>query len=314
VQVSPTILHESDLSGSEHQAVADGFQFSAQWDAASLTNTGLSYHDVQLPSYNMSEYYWIYLDPLGEIRLSQATTSALDSNSVSTTVTLDLADLSSPYGSVHNRQKQQVGHRVALNVLATGYGKKGVNTGPSFAGASTSAAGGLKPAYTCRVQRTCMPLGCPTLLLLSPHIMPHAAEGLVVEVHTDTVAGAGGGKMGGSNDCTKCCAESAFEISADGKVWVRTAAPPGQPAAPNAAGIVRLTLAGTFTPNTTKWVRYVVTTLSSFFRCLHKPFFARSVMEEDACCCFCSTVCNRTSVCAREPQTCWLDASTRVTQ
>ena len=67
------------------------------WRAAWGIN--FTYHAVQLPSINMSEYTWIYIDSLGEMRMSQSGTDA-DIAGATTTVTLDLADLTSPFGSV----------------------------------------------------------------------------------------------------------------------------------------------------------------------------------------------------------------------
>ena len=87
----------------------------------------LSFHLVQLPSFNYSEYLWIYKSPLGEMRLSQQATAS-DLPGVTRTVTVDLADLKSPYTSVHNRQKQAVARRVTLNVLANAYGQRLVPT------------------------------------------------------------------------------------------------------------------------------------------------------------------------------------------
>ena len=72
-------------------------QMVRAWRAAWGTN--FTYHAVQLPSINMSEYTWIYIDSLGEMRLSQSDTDA-DIAGATTTVTLDLADLKSPFGSV----------------------------------------------------------------------------------------------------------------------------------------------------------------------------------------------------------------------
>ena len=71
-------------------------QMVGAWRAAWGTN--FTFHAVQLPSINMSEYTWIYIDSLGEMRLSQSDTDA-DIPSATTTVTLDLADLKSPFGS-----------------------------------------------------------------------------------------------------------------------------------------------------------------------------------------------------------------------
>jgi hypothetical protein len=148
----------------------------------------LTYHLVQLPSYNMSNYWWIYLDPLGEIRLSQSsTTFALPG--VTSAVTIDLADLHSPYGSVHNRQKQQVAHRVALGALSVGY-HRSVNTGPIVDSIDQQGQ-------------------------LSPNVI----------IKTDV---SGVGAFNGSVDCTLCCSQSPFEVSVDGKTWVRvlTQSPP----------------------------------------------------------------------------------------
>ena len=95
------------------------------WGAA------LTFHLIQLPSFNMSEFAYTFVDSLGEMRLSQIGTIK-DLIGVTTTVTIDLADLHSPWGSVHNRQKQIVGRRAALHALATGYGQHGLNTGPTL--------------------------------------------------------------------------------------------------------------------------------------------------------------------------------------
>lgn len=149
----------------------------------------MTFHAVQLPSLNMTEYYWIYIDyatALGQMRLSQSGVGD-DVRGVTTTVTVDLADLHSPYGSVHNRQKQQVGHRVALNALSTAYGSNFTNTGPTLKDVKAVAAGNI------------------TVLI-------------------STAGGGGGGAyFNGSHDCIKCCSESAFEVSTDGRTWVRVA-------------------------------------------------------------------------------------------
>lgn len=193
-------------------------QLLRTWQAA--WGSHLTFHDVQLPSFNMSEYWWIYLDALGEMRLSQAETKAQNPEMVSTTVTIDLADLHSPYGSVHNQQKQEVGRRVALNVLRTGYGQR-LNVGPNLKGLQHSSNNG---------------------------------SSIVVQVATDTAADAGAGVLAGTHDCTKCCAESAFETSPDGVAWSRTI-PPAQPkpGAGGVAGSVEILLEST---GLVKWVRY----------------------------------------------------------
>lgn len=155
------------------------------WRAAWGAN--LTFHAVQLPSLNMTEYTWIYLDwqtALGEMRLSQAATMA-DTAGTTVAVTLDLADLSSPFGSVHNRQKQEVGRRLALNALATAYGRS-VNTGPTL-----------------------------------ESVTQVASSGVVVTVNTKT---GDGGFFNGSHDCIQCCEQSPFELSIDGSVWTRVTA------------------------------------------------------------------------------------------
>eukprot|EP01052_Picozoa_sp_SAG31_P025931 SAG31_NODE_2311_length_5958_cov_4.534221_1_plen_199_part_00 len=176
-------------------------QMVEAWRVA-WNNPSLSYHLVQLPSYNMSEYTWIYLDPLGEMRLSQSDTD-IDLNGTTTTVTIDLADLHSPFGSVHNRQKQEVGRRVALNVLSSVYKTK-CNTGPTFKSGTVVAANN-------------------TLVL------------------TIATAATGAGQYNGSHDCVQCCTQSSFEASADGETWLRLT-PQGAPVAVAGKGAVELTL------------------------------------------------------------------------
>jgi sialate O-acetylesterase len=148
----------------------------------------LTFHAVQLPSLNMTEFAWIYIDPqrsLGQMRLSQAATMR-DVPRTTLAVTIDLADLHSPFGSVHNRQKQEVGRRLALNALATVYARS-VNTGPTLKTVAQAANKG----------------------------------GLLVTISSKT---AGIGHFSGSNDCIECCAQSAFEVSTDGSVWSRAKA------------------------------------------------------------------------------------------
>ena len=95
------------------------------WGAA------LTFHLVQLPSFNMSEFAYTYVDSLGEMRLGQASTDQ-DVRGTTTAITIDLWDLRSPWGSVHNRQKQIVGRRAALHALATAYCRHELNTGPTL--------------------------------------------------------------------------------------------------------------------------------------------------------------------------------------
>ena len=95
--------------------------FRQAWGAA------LTFHLVQLGSFNMTEFAYTYVDSLGEMRLSQAG-SEKDMAGVSATVSIDLADLRSPWGSVHNRQKEIVGRRAARHALATAYGPSSTTT------------------------------------------------------------------------------------------------------------------------------------------------------------------------------------------
>jgi sialate O-acetylesterase len=178
----------------------------------------LAFHAVQLPSLNMTEFAWIYVDPdrsLGQMRLSQAATTQ-DVARTTIAVTIDLADLHSPFGSVHNRQKQEVGRRLALNALATSYGRGALNTGPNLQSVTRAATSG----------------------------------DLVVTVSTKTAAG----HFNGSIDCIECCAQSAFEVSTDGSVWSRVGA---VEVAPKATGgnTVKITV-GTAALPRVKWLRY----------------------------------------------------------
>jgi hypothetical protein len=144
----------------------------------------MSFHAVQLPSLNMTEDSWIYIDwetSLGEMRLSQAGTVE-DVPGATLAVTIDLADLHSPLGSVHNRQKQEVGRRLALNALAVAYGRKHINTGPKLKSVTRVVDGNI-----------------------------------VVQISSAS------GDFIGSNDCIQCCGESAFEASIDGRAWHRVA-------------------------------------------------------------------------------------------
>ena len=173
------------------------------WRTA-MHNPDLSYHLVQLPSYNMSEYTWIYIDPLGEMRLSQSDAD-LDLNGTTTTVTIDLADIHSPFGSVHNRQKQEVGRRVALNALSSTYGLK-LNTGPTFEAAAR---------------------------------LPDSSNRIVLTIATGAT---GAGQYNGSHDCVQCCTQSSFEGTADGETWLRLT-PKGAPVVgKRGTGTVELTL------------------------------------------------------------------------
>ena len=88
---------------------------------------------------------------------------------------------------MHNRDKQEVGRRVALNALRVAYGRK-VNTGPTLK--AISQTGG--------------------------HVI----------VTLTTTAGNLNASFRGSHDCIKCCAESAFETSVDGNTWTRAAPQP----------------------------------------------------------------------------------------
>ena len=138
------------------------------WGAA------LSFHLVQLPSFNYTEFLWIYESPLGQMRLSQQATAS-DLPGVTRAVTIDLADLRSPYTSVHNRQKQEVARRVALNALATAYHRAPINTGPVVAGVA----------------------------------FWRAQHDLLVRVSS---ALPGVGTFNGSAGCVACCEQSPFEI------------------------------------------------------------------------------------------------------
>ena len=91
-----------------------------------------------------------------------------------------------------NRQKQEVGRRVALNALKTAYHTE-VNAGPEYK--TVEVVGG---AYVVHI--------------------------------SSSVAAKGAGAFNGSNDCTECCKQSAFETSADGNTWTR-AIPTGVPLA-----------------------------------------------------------------------------------
>ena len=92
-----------------------------------------------------------------------------------------------------NRQKQEVGRRVALNALATAYHHTDVNAGPHF--------------------KTVEVVGGATVVHIS-----------------SSVASKGGGAFNSSSDCIECCKQSAFETSADGTTWAR-ATPTGKPLA-----------------------------------------------------------------------------------
>lgn len=141
------------------------------WGAA------LSFHLVQLPSFNYTEFLWIYESPLGQMRLSQQATAS-DLPGVTRAVTIDLADLRSPYTSVHNRQKQEVARRVALNALATAYHRAPINTGPVVAGVA----------------------------------FWRAQHDLLVRVSS---ALPGVGTFNGSAGCVACCEQSPFEIETE---------------------------------------------------------------------------------------------------
>jgi sialate O-acetylesterase len=180
----------------------------------------LTFHAVQLPSINMSEYTWIYIDwetALGRMRLSQAGT-VIDLPGVTTAATIDLADLHAPLGSVHNREKQEVGRRLALNALSTAYNRKLTNTGPTFKAVSLIASGNL----------------------------------LVHITTASNPSGGDGGHFNGSHDCSACCSESAFEVSADdGTHWTRVSRGP-----PIVAGMdVQVMVDARTVPGVT-WLRY----------------------------------------------------------
>ena len=184
--------------------------------------TNLTFHAVQLPSMNMSEYTWIYKNwesALGAMRLAQAGT-AVDVPGVTVAPTIDLADLHSPYGSVHNREKQEVGRRLALHALSTAYDRQLTNTGPTLGGVSLIASGGGN-----------------------------------VSVHIKTDPGARGGGVGGyfngSHDCSACCSESAFEVSPDGLAWTRVARGP-----PRVAGADVVVVLDARTVTGAAWLRY----------------------------------------------------------
>ena len=129
-------------------------------------------------------------------RLVKATASNLEG--VTYAVTLDLADLKSPYTSVHNRQKQEVARRVALNVLATSYGQRAVNTGPVATAVRRGAT----------------------------------QQQLLVRV----ASAVGVGTFRGSADCVKCCSESPFEIAAEATAAAPRAGAKAAAAAAAAAG------------------------------------------------------------------------------
>ena len=139
----------------------------------SYWGSDLGFHLVQLPSFNYSEYLWIYKSPLGQMRLSQqASVNYLAG--VTRAVTIDLADLHSPYTSVHNRQKQQVAKRVALNALSTTCGRHSINTGP-----------------------------------VATLAVREGQQNVLVRVES---AQSGVGSFKGSYGCIACCNQSAFEI------------------------------------------------------------------------------------------------------
>jgi sialate O-acetylesterase len=221
----------------------------------------LTFHAVQLPSINMSEYTWIYIDwhtALGEMRLQQAATmQAVPGTTVA--VTIDLADLTSPFGSVHNREKQEVGRRLALNVLSTAYERHSVNAGPKLKSVTQSVAANGGQLLTVTVSTTAAGSGSGSGLhvLAAPH-------------------------FNGSRDCIKCCTESAFETSSDsdGAVWSRVTAPPrlkiagGGGSGSGEVEIILETAAGAGAgagnvraPAAAKWLRY------GFDALVQCPFF-----------------------------------------
>lgn len=121
------------------------------------------------------------------MRLAQQA-SINDLPGVTRTVTIDLADLNSPYTSLHNRQKQQVAKRVALNALATAYDRRSINTGP----VATSVTLGAQQTLLVRVQSALPAVGT----------------------------------FKGSVGCISCCNQSAFEIGTSAFDNARTAPAP----------------------------------------------------------------------------------------
>eukprot|EP01050_Picozoa_sp_SAG11_P013819 SAG11_NODE_1644_length_4526_cov_1.563813_4_plen_567_part_00 len=169
----------------------------------------LTVHVVQLPSFNMTEFAYTFVDSLGEMRLSQSL-AVEDTPRTTAAVTIDLADLHSPWGSVHNRQKQEVGRRVALLALATGYGKP-------------------------------VPLieaGLPVL-----HGVVCVGDGIVIRVASRGGGAQDVGGFAGSNDCIRCCNHSAFEVTVDGKRWARVR-PQTPRLDPTNSSIVEIALSG----------------------------------------------------------------------
>ena len=196
-----------------------------------------SFHLVQLPSFNMTEE-WVYRDPddtrrfLGDIRVSQAGTAA-DLRGVSSSVTIDLADLRSPFGSVHNRQKAVVAHRLVLNALSLGCeGRQppALSSPHRFAciNLGTQCALDLTGPYSkpdcggkCSSTANLVPIdhAINTRPVVSGVAASHHNTAVVtVTIHTGV---AGAGLFSSALDCTACCSESAFEASVGGRVWTR---------------------------------------------------------------------------------------------
>ena len=85
-----------------------------------------------------------------------------------------------------------------------------------------------------------------------------------VTLCSTAAVGGGGGYFQGSHDCIACCAESAFEVSADASTWVRVAR--GKPAGSNGDVQIELDARGVVG---IKWVRY------AFDWLVQCPFFDR---------------------------------------
>eukprot|EP01051_Picozoa_sp_SAG22_P020415 SAG22_NODE_4121_length_1378_cov_1.222048_1_plen_179_part_10 len=172
------------------------------------------------------------------MRVAQAGTAA-DLHGVSSSVTVDLADLRSPFGSVHNRQKAAVAHRVALHVLSMAYLNQSGPAGPPTAQRYACINLGTQCAHdpagpystaTCdgkcgkggqaAAAATALPAapGSSTVVNTGPVVSSVAASHHNTEIVTVTIrTGVGGaGALRGSLDCSTCCAESAFEASVDG--------------------------------------------------------------------------------------------------
>jgi len=121
--------------------------------------------------------------------IRNAQTEALKLQNVGMATAIDLGDPQSPVGSIHPRNKQEVGRRLSLAALNIGYNKSIISTGPTpYIMSSHSTPKGALVTYT-----------------VSISFIPSTAVNLTFR---------------GTEECSKCCDFSrGFEFSFSDNTW-----------------------------------------------------------------------------------------------